>query len=398
MSYSLAKGNLNREAYLDPSIQYLPLSPFRQRTKRRAFLTGATGFLGANLLHDLLKHTLFEVYCLVRASNADEGKVKLRQALKAQNLWMKAFEFRIHPVVGDLSKPQLGLSDAAFASLGKQIEVIYHNASWLNLSYPYSTLKATNVKGTEEILRLAAIKPQIAVHYVSTLSVFSPRVYNNQSEIAECFWVQEPIGLQQGYPQSKWVAEQLINIGSQRGLFAWIYRPGMITGHSETGICNNKDKFSILLRTCLELGLVPEFKGTVYMTPVDYVSRSIIELSELVSETDQAFHLITPQPMSWTKVVKTMLDTYPTMNSMPYSLWFKEVQQSARQSVSQELRTLVALLFHPTIPPFSTNQDVQFSCENTMKVLSTKFNIEWTQDNPTLLRRYLSYLAEVPSW
>jgi len=52
-----------------------------------------------------------------------------------------------------------------------QKKLDHHNA-FINLVYPYSVVKAANVLGTQEILRLASqikVKP---VHFMSTLSVF----------------------------------------------------------------------------------------------------------------------------------------------------------------------------------------------------------------------------------
>src|SRR5205085_4669799 len=50
------------------------------------FLTGATGFLGVHLLHELLQKTQATIYCLVRASALEQGRQKLYQQLAIQQL------------------------------------------------------------------------------------------------------------------------------------------------------------------------------------------------------------------------------------------------------------------------------------------------------------------------
>ena len=71
----------------------------------KVFLTGATGFLGAFLLHDLLTRTTARAYCLVRARDPESGGTRLRQALAKYGLWRPGFADRIE-VVASGSLPE----------------------------------------------------------------------------------------------------------------------------------------------------------------------------------------------------------------------------------------------------------------------------------------------------
>ena len=73
--------DLADEAVLDPSIQVAPACAVVRAAPNRLFLTGATGFLGAFLLHDLLLATDVQVHCLVRAADPASGRARLLQAL-----------------------------------------------------------------------------------------------------------------------------------------------------------------------------------------------------------------------------------------------------------------------------------------------------------------------------
>ena len=67
---------LDQDAVLDDSIQpNLSLPP--TVNPNRILLTGATGFLGAFLLSELLKKTSADIYCLVRAESTDKASTKL---------------------------------------------------------------------------------------------------------------------------------------------------------------------------------------------------------------------------------------------------------------------------------------------------------------------------------
>src|SRR5437588_11032400 len=98
------------DAVLDPSIQYHRPSDVSSCSARVALLTGATGFLGVNLLHDLLTCTPLEVVCLVRASGDTQAMARVRESLETHGFWRDDFMPRIHSVAGDVSKPGPGLS------------------------------------------------------------------------------------------------------------------------------------------------------------------------------------------------------------------------------------------------------------------------------------------------
>ena len=74
-------------------------------------MTGATGFVGAFLLRELLDQTSAKVHCLVRASTGIDGHQRLKQHLKVHKVWQDSYEDRVLPVLGDLSQPLLGIPE-----------------------------------------------------------------------------------------------------------------------------------------------------------------------------------------------------------------------------------------------------------------------------------------------
>ncbi|NET52721.1 MAG: hypothetical protein F6K09_29805 [Merismopedia sp. SIO2A8] len=92
----------------------------------------------------------------MRANSTELAWDKLQNCLKSYLLWQEGFKSRIIPVIGDLSKPFLSISEEQFHKLADKIDVIYHNGAWVHHASPYSLLKATNVLGTQEVLRLAS--------------------------------------------------------------------------------------------------------------------------------------------------------------------------------------------------------------------------------------------------
>jgi hypothetical protein len=163
-----ATTDLQPEVFLDPSIRSDGRSFQWQPPTRAVLLTGATGFVGSFLLSELLRQTQADIYCLVRASSSVEGMGRLQASLASRGLWSEEDRSRILPVVGDLSRPLFALSEADFIELAETVDTIYHAGALVKWIYPYQSLKATNVFGTQEILRLASRGPLKPVHFIST--------------------------------------------------------------------------------------------------------------------------------------------------------------------------------------------------------------------------------------
>jgi nucleoside-diphosphate-sugar epimerase/SAM-dependent methyltransferase/acyl carrier protein len=247
--------DLSAETVLDPVICPGRAKEFNAQPEQ-IFLTGATGFLGAFLLDELLKETTANIHCLVRADSVEEGQQKIYNNLERYLVATRASS-RIIPVLGDLAKPFFGLHEQQFQQLAGIVDVIYHAGANVNLIYPYSAMKAVNVIGTQEVLRLATsikIKP---VHFISTLDVFQASMYSKMNVIWEQDELPQHQGLNDGYSQSKWVAEKLMMAARSRGLPVSIYRPGMVSGHSKTGASKTDDLTCRLIEGFIQMGSAP---------------------------------------------------------------------------------------------------------------------------------------------
>ncbi|GIH26179.1 hypothetical protein Aph01nite_44890 [Acrocarpospora phusangensis] len=173
-------------------------------------LTGATGFLGSQLLSRLVRDGA-RVICLVRGGSARPVGGDA--------------------VVGDLGSPMLGLGVQRFEELADEVDVICHNGGIINFAESYAALKTVNVGGTVEVLRLAALGGGIPVHYVSTLGVHLGDAYRG-IRVTEADAPDDPLGLDGGYNQSKWVADRLVSEARSRGIPVSVHRPARIGGDS----------------------------------------------------------------------------------------------------------------------------------------------------------------------
>jgi thioester reductase-like protein len=298
----------------------------------RVFLTGATGFLGAFLLHDLLEHTRAPVYCLVRASDERAARGRIEKSLHGYGLWRDNYADRIVAVVGDLAAPRLGLSLERFSRLADEVDVIYHNGAVVNFLQPYEAHRPANVGGTREVLRLAALRKLKPVHYVSTIGVFGDRPEVAPPRETDAARRE---GLAGGYNQSKWVAERLVALAGQRGLPVTVYRPGRIAWHSVTGVANSDDLLTGAIRLCIQTGKCPRTDGPVFedITPVDYVTSAILYLSRRNSSLGKVFHLLNPGPVDLRLLLDGLRMFGYTIQDIPEEQWRQELAVSALDPV-----------------------------------------------------------------
>jgi amino acid adenylation domain-containing protein/thioester reductase-like protein len=320
----LSMEELKAEAQLDANITAGDLF-YEHKEPQHILLTGATGFVGAFLLHDLLKQTSADIHCLLRADDIDKGLQRLKRNLSLYSLWDNSFADRIKPILGDLGKPQLGLSDQAFDTFANQIDSIYHNGAMVNFVYPYAAHKKANVLGTQEILRLACRSKLKPVHHVSTLSI----LHNGEHDDGHLYLENEdidkisaPFG---GYAQSKWVAEKLVMQAGERGIPYAIYRPGLVSGHSVTGAWNHDNMISSMTRACLLLGTAPDLDVVANIVPVDFVSASILNLSLNPDNWNMIYHLENPEPMHLDYLLESLAAEGFNPRKVPFEEWRKDL-------------------------------------------------------------------------
>jgi len=342
-----AATDLNAEAALDLEIRLdtdVITEPMTE--PKHILLTGATGFLGAFLLHELLQQTQAEVFCLVRSPSAEEGKQRIRDNLELYSLLDARLDSRIIAVPGDLSQRLFGLSEKDFHGLASKVDVIYHNGGAVDYVSPYYRLKAVNVMGTQEVLRLASRVQVKPIHFTSTIGIVPRPGSSDEAVTQEPDFIEGYEALPGGYLQSKWVAEKLIATAKSRGIPVSIYRPGYITGSSGTGAWNTDDFICRMIKGCIQLGCAPDTNQMVDMMPVDYVAKAMVHLSKRKESVGRAFHLINPCPISFTDLVEWIQSYGYKMRLASYAEWRAELISVARQSPNNALYPLL-----PFFPP-----------------------------------------------
>ncbi|MGE7388626.1 amino acid adenylation domain-containing protein [Streptomyces sp. NPDC004126] len=270
-------------------------------------LTGATGFIGAHLLHLLLTRTTGHVHCLVREHPDRPAFERLREAYA----WYRPDEDlagwgdRVTVHACDLAEPGFGLSDEAQATLAREVEAVYHLASDTRLVGDRDSFDRHNTEPVRAMIRLAETGRPKDLHYVSTLAVCGtgtegePAVFSEDSlNIGQRFLNE--------YERSKYDAERLVHEFAAGGGSGFIYRSGNVTGHSLTGRFQRNggdNRLVQLLRACVRLGRVPRVGSqTLALSPVDTVAEGILEISRSTRVRGGTFHVDTHHEVTYHEV------------------------------------------------------------------------------------------------
>lgn len=328
-----ALGGIGMERDIHLPAEIVPSSAYTKAAAppRHVLLTGATGFLGAFLLDELLRQTNATVYCLVRAKDHAHALARLRDNLGGYQLWKDEFATRIVPILGDMELPNMGLSEDARIDLAGRIDAIYHCAARVSWLLPYSHLRDTNVGGLVEILRLACTGRTLPVHYVSSLGTAFMRPFDYH-EMVE--WVTRTSGLGTesilelplGYIESKWVNMHIVAEARRRGIPISLYAPGLIGGHSVSGVDSLSESqfLHALIKGSTQLGGFPDAEGWRFI-PVDHAAKRIIGCSLHAESINIDLYLDSTALIDPNEMIDVLRTYGYDVKLIPFAIWRQKV-------------------------------------------------------------------------
>lgn len=323
-------------------------------------LTGATGFLGAYLLAELLARPGTRVHCLVRAPDAAAGLARLRASLAQHGL---AADFgRVVAVPGAVDRPQLGLDDDAWRALAGRIDAIVHAAANVSFLPAFEKLVPVNVAGTLALIRLAGAVRNKPLHLVSTYAVFNAAEYRGLAVATETPLAGAGTGFRRGYPASKWVSERLGDLARERGWSVTAYRAGLLWGDARTGRGKPDDIFALNVAACRTLGLFQDIDFLMHLTPVDFAARAVAAVVAAPAYHNGHYHCVTEAARPWREFAATMNRLGHRVEPVPPAAWFEAFKR--------------ALPAHPEWAPlfWLLSQDPRRSFWNDANIFSLQFD------------------------
>ena len=253
-------------------------------------ITGGTGFIGHNLIDELLQQKKNAIiYVLVR-----KGSKKKLESMKEK--WGNNAK-RVLPITGDLTRSMLGVPAKKRRELEGQIDHVFHLAAVYDLMADAESQVRVNVEGTQNVVNLATDIKAKRFHHMSSIAaagMFSGVFREDMFEEAQ--------GLDNAYFRTKHDSESIIRHECK---MPWrIYRPGIVVGHSETGVIDKIDGPYYFFKLIQKMRkMIPSWMptlglegGRINIVPVDYVVDATIYIAHKPKLDGKCFHLTDPKP------------------------------------------------------------------------------------------------------
>src|SRR4051812_8695096 len=262
------------------------------------FVTGATGFIGRHLVEELLRNRTGDIHVLVRETSRDRLDALIVE-------WPGGAE-RVHPVVGDLAAPNLGVSDAWIAEHKGAVEHFFHLAAIYDMTADEERNERLNVQGTRNAVELANALDAGILHHVSSIAAAGAHRGLFREDMFD-----ERQKLPSAYHRKKFESEK---IAREESRVRWrVYRPAVVVGHSQTGEMDKVDGPYYFFKAIQKIrGWLPECApligpelGWTNLVPVDYVAGAMDHIAHAGGLDGQAFHLAHPKGQGSGDVLNT---------------------------------------------------------------------------------------------
>ena len=287
-----------------------PPSPRSIRAKEQdaVLLTGATGFLGAHILKELLEKGVKSAVCIVRNGDANRLWDALTYYFGKQ--WLMENLKKITAVSGDVELPSLGIDCEYHAKTLSRVGCIVHAAADVRHYAQDDGHQRTNVLGTKNAVELAKAWG-VKLRHISTISVSGEYLVGKPHQRVQFSETCRDVGQnwqENVYVKTKFLAENLVFEAMEAGLDAKIYRVGRLVGRSTDGMFQpnpNSNTFYDVITALRLLEKIPSSLAQfeIEMTAVDDCARAIVAL--LDSER-RVYHIFNPHTVALRDLMQSL--------------------------------------------------------------------------------------------
>lgn len=376
--------------------------PIAKSDKEGMILTGATGFLGAHILKQLLEKNedKKEVYCLVRGETELDARKRLYHVTEAyfdkNTASLVNDESVIHVIACDITGNPIDCIRQTLKQYPSAITQILHTAALVKHFGNYENFYQVNVQGTKNMLAVAETFGAEFLH-ISTESVGglyidireSAKDFNAVREFTE--WdIYIGQNLDNVYIRSKFEAECCVLDYILAGGRARIFRVGNLTNRYSDGRFQNNYAENAFLRrmyTFLSLGAYPDVlaKSSVEFSPIDETARAIVALAMQKEYTMQCiYHVSHSHSMTYRRLAEKLHTIGKTLRAIPVEEFLTLLQPGnvSHDYVKNNLYEMKKMAAYR--PVASVNK----TTENYLK----EIGFTWMEIGEKYLKRYIEYV------
>ncbi len=266
---------------------------------RHIFLTGFPGFIAGQLVEQLASSAERWTFLV---EGRFEAQAKAQAAELAASLGLAPES--LATVVGDITRPGLGLASDTAARLAAEVDTVFHLAAVYDLAVGEAVAQRVNVEGTRHVNDFVrGLASLDRYHYVSTYAVAGKR----RGVVREAE-LEHDAGFNNHYESTKYFAEIEVRRLQAEGLPVSIYRPAVVVGSSIDGRTVKFDGPYMLLKVMRRLPWpLPRFnvgspKVRFQMVPVDFIVNAIATIARRPGTAGKTFHLTDPEPYTTAEI------------------------------------------------------------------------------------------------
>jgi len=359
-------------------------------------ITGATGFLGAYILKELMEQTQLTIYCLARSSNNKSATLRLNENLEflfdesVLNSWKMD---RIVVLEGDMGRERFGLSNEDYVQLSENVRHIFHSAAMMWHFGKVEVFQEVNVCGVGRLLEFCDCGVPKELNHISTLAVSGRRCDNPNNEFCEADF-HENMECPNAYVQTKYEAEQVLRPAMLEGRGVRIFRPGFIMGDMTSGRFKKTittDAQYLHLRGHVLMQTAPPLYDDDFMdvTPVDYAAAAIVHIALSPDTENQIFHVCNPEPVLKARVWDLISEYGYFVRNLPAETYMLDVMElDDSDEFLEGLKDVIVYLGDYEKSP------AVFRCDSTLRALEGS-GITCHAPDRELLHKYLDYCVDI---
>ncbi|MGO4499718.1 amino acid adenylation domain-containing protein [Paenibacillus sp. 2RAB27] len=336
------------------TLRELPLLPKVEMNSQDGLgsdilLTGATGYLGSHLIYELLTTTEANLHLLVRPKFGHNGISRVWETL--DSYWGQTFfakyTNRIFVLEGDLVNADLGLGAEERKFVSTKITSIIHAGADVRHFGSMDDFHATNVIGTQNLLKLVYDRPTVPFHFISTIGIPEDMASSGYWEtVSQNFQEFYNLKLENVYTNSKLLAEKCVIEAISAGLPCSIYRAGNLSCHSVTGRFQkniHENYFYRMIKAFLLLGKAPVVDTHMDISPIDFASSFMVSLMKQ-RKFGEIYHICNPVQAHYDAFIDALRELGYAIDLLPQKEFEKWVITKGNNISKEAVQLAIPLL------------------------------------------------------
>ena len=261
------------------------------------------------------------------------------EVLKLRDLLRDDISSKLKYLTISFDQVQLGLSDADYADVTSNVNVILHNAWKMDFNLSLDSFEV-HIRGIRSLIDWS-IRSDRNPRIMFIFSVFSianwASVHNTSLRIPELPIQDTLVASKSGYGESKCVAERLLCLASERsGVSISVLRVGQLAGSTEVDdiAWPEHEWLPSLIKTSKAIDCLSDDVGPIDWIPVNAHANAILEIlhSDQQGKADSAkpqiYNVVNPRPVAWSTILPPLI-TYCGPHAKLVSLadWVNALRQ-----------------------------------------------------------------------